>query len=124
MDNVLVDGPQAVLIDFGHAGAAPVGADLHTLMRYAGDGGPDTEALVAAYVEVFAARGVALAPAVVRRNLEAHFAARYRDLRLVKARSRETFETALALSQALIAAEGAAPGNRAAGFTPAAGDPI
>jgi hypothetical protein len=103
MDNALVGEP-AVLIDFAHAGSAPVGADLHTLMRYVGAAGPDTEALVEAYVEVFAARGVTLEAAEVRRNLRAHFAARYRDLRFASARNHATFGTALALSQELVAA--------------------
>ena len=79
--NVLLgDGP-VILLDFGHAGAAPVGADLHTVLRFAGASGPGTEALVDAYAAVFAAKGLAVDPVAVRRSLEAHFAARYRDLR-------------------------------------------
>ena len=36
---------------------------------------------------------------MVRRNLDAHFAARYRDLRFATARNLETYQAALALSR-------------------------
>lgn len=100
--NVLPDRQSALMLDFGNAGAAPAGADLHVLRRYLGADGPPTDELVGSYVEVFARKGLPADPAAVRLNLDAHFAARYRDLRLLGARNPATFEAALATSLALL----------------------
>ena len=104
--NVVFHDGAAVLMDFGHAAAAPVGADLHTVLRYAGR--PDAaEELVAIYVEVFAAKGTPVDVAAVRRALAAHFGARYRNTRLRSARDPAVFAAALASSEAFVAEAGA-----------------
>jgi Ser/Thr protein kinase RdoA (MazF antagonist) len=100
--NIVLNQGTSILLDFGFAGMAPIGADLHTVRRY---GGPAWSGeLVDAYAEVFAAKGIEVDTAAILRTLDAHFAARYRNLRFPAARNRETFDAALATSLALIGA--------------------
>jgi hypothetical protein len=100
--NIVLNQGTSILLDFGFAGAAPIGADLHTVRRY---GGPAwSRDLVGTYAEVFAAKGVEVDPTAILRTLNAHFAARYRNLHFPAARNRETFDAALATSLALIGA--------------------
>ena len=87
------------------------------MLRNLGPAGPATGALVDDYCVVFAACGQAVDPAAVRRSLEAHFAARYRDLRFHSARQAPTYRTALGLSRALVAGAGD-------GLSSGGGDPI
>jgi hypothetical protein len=108
--NVVLDRGPVLLLDFGNAGAAPIGADLHAVRRYLGPGGPSMDDLVATYCEVFELKGIPVDPAGIRLAADAHFAARYRNLRFLGARNRETFEAALATSLALIEREQAAGG--------------
>ena len=56
--NVVMHEGRGVLMDFGHAGLAPAGADLHTVLRYGG--GVEEGELLELYAEVFAGMGVAL----------------------------------------------------------------
>lgn len=101
--NVLLGRDRPVILDFGHAAMAPVGADLHTVLRYARKGGTElaTARAVEIYAGVFEARGVTVDRAAVTLAAEAHFAARYRNLRLGSAP--DVFEEALGVSQRLLA---------------------
>jgi hypothetical protein len=99
--NVVIHEGRGVLMDFGHAGLAPAGADLHTALRYGG--GAEEGELLDLYVEVFSARGVALDRAAAELALRAYFAARYRNLGLRSARERAVFERALEMSERLVA---------------------
>ena len=54
------------------------------------------------YATVFRAKGQDVDPAAVLRSAQAHFAARYRDLRFFSARRSATFDAALALSRELV----------------------
>ena len=85
--NVVLGRGKCLLLDFGHAGVAPLGADLHALLRYRAPGGPDAAAIVAAYAEGLAERGVDPEPGAIRLAAEAHFAARYRNLKFASARN-------------------------------------
>jgi hypothetical protein len=102
--NILMGRPP-LLLDFGHAAVAPIGADLHTVLRYGRKGGSpvDRDALVETYAQIFEAKGIAVDRAKIRLAAETHFAARYRNLRLASAP--DVFGEALRLSQRLIAAE-------------------
>jgi hypothetical protein len=97
--NVVMHEGRGVLMDFGHAGSAPVGADLHTVLRY---GGMAEVELLALYAEVFAEKGIALDLEAARLALRVSFAGRYRNLRLKSARDREVFERALEMSERLL----------------------
>jgi hypothetical protein len=110
--NVVFNRGRGLLIDFAHAGAAPAGADLHTLLRYRGEGGPGADDLVARYVSVFAGKGISLDAKLVRLSLDVHFAERYRNLNFASARDPKAFEAALALSLAMV--EGRRPGGLSA----------
>lgn len=109
---VLGDG-LGILQDFGLAGMAPIGSDLHTIARYAVrlGGRTDKHRLVDVYAEVFAAKGVAVDRAAILSALDAHFAARYRNLALPSARKRPAFDAALNASLALTGGEGVAAGR-------------
>lgn len=100
----IVDG-RGLLLDFGHASAAPAGADLHSLLRYGG-GRRDLEQLSEEYAAIFAANGMALDPEAARFAAVAHFAERYRDLHSVGPRGIAAFHQALELSEVLIAGVG------------------
>jgi aminoglycoside phosphotransferase (APT) family kinase protein len=104
--NVVLGHGKCLLLDFGHAGVAPVGADLHVALRFRDPGGPDAAAIVAAYAEGLAELGAALDPTAIRLAAEAHFAARYRNLKFASARHPASFESALAAAERLVAAEG------------------
>lgn len=102
--NVLIGTKPPVILDFGHAAAAPIGTDLHTVLRYArkGDAPVDWSQLVDIYARVFEAKGIAVDRAEITRAADLHFASRYRDLRLQSAR--DVFRDALARSQRLLSA--------------------
>lgn len=100
---VFGDGP-AILLDFGHAGLAPVGADLHVVLRALEGSGPGPAALAEAYAAAFTAAGGVTDAGTVRRNLETYYGARYRNLGFYTARHAETYRAALATSERLVAA--------------------
>jgi hypothetical protein len=104
-----------IIQDFGHAAAAPIGSDLHTVLRYGGLDSHGIDGVIAAYAGVFAEKGIEVDAGSVRRALEAHFAARYRDLRLPSARP-AAFRQAVGMSLALLGPEAADP-PRAGGRT-------
>jgi hypothetical protein len=101
--NIFIGPEPAVILDFGHAAAAPIGSDLHTLLRYGrkGDAAVDWARLVEVYAGVFEAKGIAVDRAAIARAAEMHFAARYRNLRLESAR--DVFLEALERSRDLVA---------------------
>ncbi len=98
--NIVMHEGRGVLMDFGHAGLAPLGADLHVVRRY---GGLEEAELLDLYGEAFAGdfdrAGAELA-------LRAHFAGRYRNLKLRSARDPEVFGRALEMSEELLRAPG------------------
>ncbi len=102
--NVLIGPEPPFILDFGHAGITPVGADLHTILRYARKGGEpvDWPHLVEIYAKVFEAKGIEVDRTAIARAAELHFASRYRDLRLQSAR--DVFGEALAVSTRLASA--------------------
>ena len=100
--NVVATGESCAIIDFGMAAPAPAGADLHTILRYGGRGLGAAEGLVAEYVAVFAAKGIALDPEAVLRACRAHYATRYTNLRLRSVSRREVFEAAVAAGASLV----------------------
>ena len=100
--NIAFDGAGCVLLDFGAAGAAAVGADLHSLLRYGGRSRPADDALVATYAAIFEGKGTAVDRDAARLAMRAHFAARYRNLRFAGARNLGTFGAATAMSDALL----------------------
>jgi hypothetical protein len=104
--NVVLGRGKCLLLDFGHAGVAPFGADLHVLLRFRAPAGPDAAAIVAAYADGLAERGAGLDPGTIRLAAEAHFAARYRNLKFASARDPASFDAALAAAERLVAAEG------------------
>ena len=107
---VFGDGP-ALLLDFGHAGAAPVGADLHAVLRGLEGAGPGPDALADAYAAAFRSAGGAIEPETVRRAFEAYYAARYRNLGYFTARHAGSYRKALRVSRRLIAAAGSDGGG-------------
>ena len=70
------------------------------MLRYGG--GVEEGELLELYAEVFAGMGVALDRAAAELALRAHFAARYRNLKLRSARERAVFERALEMSERLV----------------------
>ena len=102
MGNILLDHRPMVMLDFGHAGIAPVGADLHTVLLYADPDPAAATEMAEVYAAVFREKGQDVDPAAVLRSAQAHFAARYRDLRFFSARRPATFDAALALSRELV----------------------
>lgn len=106
---VFGDGP-ALLLDFGHVGTAPVGADLHAVLRGLESAGPGRGALSEAYTAAFRAAGGAIEPDAVRRAFEAYYAARYRNLSYFTARHAGSYRKALQVSRRLVAAAGSDSG--------------
>ena len=103
--NIVLHRGVGIIQDFGHVGAAPIGSDLHTVLRYAtpsGSGEIDREHLVATYASVFMEKGIDVDARSIRLALDAHFAVRYRNLRLPSARKREAFDAAIETSLALL----------------------
>ena len=87
------DGFRPCRAGAGGGGPAPV-------LRYGG--GVEEGELLELYAEVFAGMGVALDRAAAELALRAHFAARYRNLKLRSARERAVFERALEMSERLV----------------------
>lgn len=94
----------STLMDFGCAAIAPIGSDLHAVFRYSGqkDGWPDPNRFIHPYTEVFASKGITVDPVQIRCALDAHFAARYRNLNKSSARKKSVFDAAMATSLAMI----------------------
>lgn len=109
--NILIGPRPPVILDFGHAAVAPIGTDLHTVLRYArkGDAPVDWSRLVDIYAEVFESKGIAVDRAAIANAAELHFAARYRNLRLQSAR--DVFRDALTRSQRLLSGPGVTTGR-------------
>lgn len=120
-NNIVVEEDHCVIQDFGLAGLAPVGSDLHTVFRYArrlGSGWPDKAKLVESYASVFAEKGVDLDQDAVRRALDAHFSARYRNLKLQNSHRALAFEHAVRMGAGLVAPQTSSAGPDAAGAAP------
>ena len=108
---VYVDN-KATFIDFGLAGPAPVGSDLHTVLRWSGKAlyNPSyAEALLNSYVAALRLHYAAVQTADVRLAAWTTFYLRYTNLKFSSARYERTFRLALDRMTSLIGQLGDGP---------------